>query len=98
MPLSGNHKATATGLITTATGIGGVVFTALTGYLGDMYETNILKVSNKNLDNTYAYLELPQNIKDADKIPDIIFHNDTDDICINPVIKARNLNKYHGGF
>lgn len=37
MPLSGNHKATSTGLITTATGIGGVVFTALTGYLGDMY-------------------------------------------------------------
>lgn len=41
-------------------------------YLGDMYETNILKVSNKNLDNTYAYLELPQNIKDADKIELII--------------------------
>lgn len=35
MPLAGNHKATATGMITTATGIGGVVFTALTGIIGD---------------------------------------------------------------
>ncbi len=37
MPMSGNHKATATGMITTATGIGGVVFTALTGFVGDKY-------------------------------------------------------------
>lgn len=37
MPLAGEHKATATGMITTATGIGGVVFTALTGILGDKF-------------------------------------------------------------
>jgi len=37
MPLAGNHKATATGMITTATGIGGVVFTALTGIIGDRW-------------------------------------------------------------
>ncbi|MCR4923757.1 MAG: MFS transporter [Lachnospiraceae bacterium] len=36
IPLSGDKKATATGMITTATGIGGVVFTALTGIAGDM--------------------------------------------------------------
>lgn len=32
---SGNRKATATAMITTATGIGGVVFTALTGFLAE---------------------------------------------------------------
>ena len=32
---SGNKKATATAMITTATGIGGVVFTALTGFMAD---------------------------------------------------------------
>ncbi|WP_176761899.1 MFS transporter [Pseudobutyrivibrio sp. YE44] len=37
MPLAGEHKATATGMITTATGIGGVVFTALTGILGQQF-------------------------------------------------------------
>ena len=37
MPLAGEHKATATGMITTATGIGGVVFTALTGILGEQF-------------------------------------------------------------
>lgn len=35
-------------------------------------------------------LVIPAEIKDADKIPDIVFHNDTDDICINPVIKPKN--------
>lgn len=35
MPLAGNHKATATGMITTATGIGGVVFTTLVGFVGN---------------------------------------------------------------
>lgn len=35
-------------------------------------------------------LVIPAEIKDADKIPDIIFHNDTDDICINPIIKPKN--------
>ena len=35
MPLAGEYKATATGMITTATGIGGVVFTILTGVLGE---------------------------------------------------------------
>ena len=38
-------------------------------------------------------LVIPAEIKDADKIPDIVFNNDTDDICINPVIKARNINE-----
>ncbi len=35
-------------------------------------------------------LVIPSQVKDADKIPDIVFHNDTDDICINPMIKPRN--------
>ena len=35
MAFSGNKKATATAMITTATGIGGVVFTALTGFMAD---------------------------------------------------------------
>ncbi len=35
IPISGNKKATATAMITTATGIGGVVFTALTGFLAE---------------------------------------------------------------
>ncbi|MCR5344211.1 MAG: MFS transporter [Butyrivibrio sp.] len=34
---SGKRTATSTGMITTATGIGGVVFTALTGYMSDLY-------------------------------------------------------------
>lgn len=35
MQFSGNRKATATAMITTATGIGGVVFTALTGIMAE---------------------------------------------------------------
>ncbi len=35
IPISGNKKATATAMITTATGIGGVIFTALTGFMAD---------------------------------------------------------------
>ena len=35
LPLAGKRTATATGIITAATGIGGVVFTALTGFLSD---------------------------------------------------------------
>ena len=35
LPLAGKRTATATGIITAATGIGGVVFTALTGFLAD---------------------------------------------------------------
>lgn len=35
LPFAGKNTATATGMITTATGIGGVVFTALTGFLAD---------------------------------------------------------------
>ena len=35
LPFAGKKTATATGMITTATGIGGVVFTALTGFLAD---------------------------------------------------------------
>jgi predicted MFS family arabinose efflux permease len=35
LPLAGKRTATATGIITAATGVGGVVFTALTGFLAD---------------------------------------------------------------
>ena len=35
LPLAGRRTATATGIITSATGIGGVVFTAMTGFLAD---------------------------------------------------------------
>ena len=41
LPLAGKKTATATGMITTATGIGGVVFTALTGFLGDNFGLNV---------------------------------------------------------
>jgi MFS family permease len=37
LPFAGSNTATATGMITTATGIGGVVFTALTGFVGDRW-------------------------------------------------------------
>jgi predicted MFS family arabinose efflux permease len=37
LPFAGKNTATATGIITSATGIGGVVFTALTGFLGDQF-------------------------------------------------------------
>ncbi len=37
IPFAGKKTATATGMITTATGIGGVVFTALTGIIGDRF-------------------------------------------------------------
>ena len=47
MPLAGEHKATATGMITTATGIGGVLFTALTGIIGDKWglRTAVMELS-----------------------------------------------------
>lgn len=45
MSFSGNKTATATGMITTATGIGGFVFTALTGYLGDNYGMRTAMIS-----------------------------------------------------
>jgi fucose permease len=35
LPYAGQKTATATGMITTATGIGGFAFTALTGFLAD---------------------------------------------------------------
>ena len=35
LPFAGSKTATATGIITSATGIGGVVFTAMTGFLAD---------------------------------------------------------------
>lgn len=35
LPFAGKQTATATGMITAATGIGGVVFTALTGFMAD---------------------------------------------------------------
>ena len=41
MRYSGDKKATATAMITTATGIGGAAFTALSGILAGVYE-NIL--------------------------------------------------------
>ncbi len=37
LPFAGKQTATATGIITAATGIGGVVFTALTGFLADCF-------------------------------------------------------------
>ena len=48
------------------------------------------KVSTKEL---ISKLELkmvrPTNVEDANRIPDIIFHNDTVDILINPIIRVR---------
>lgn len=38
LPYAGKNTATATGIITSATGIGGVVFTALTGFLADRFD------------------------------------------------------------
>ena len=35
LPFAGKQTATATGIVTSATGIGGVVFTAMTGFLAD---------------------------------------------------------------
>ncbi len=37
LPFAGKNTATATGIITSATGIGGVVFTAMTGFLADRF-------------------------------------------------------------
>ena len=37
LPLAGKNTATATGIITAATGVGGVVFTAMTGFLADRF-------------------------------------------------------------
>lgn len=37
LPFAGKNTATATGIITSATGIGGVVFTAMTGFLADQF-------------------------------------------------------------
>ncbi len=37
MPFAGKNTATAMGIITSATGIGGVVFTAATGFLADLF-------------------------------------------------------------
>lgn len=37
LPYAGKNTATATGIITAATGVGGVVFTALTGFLADRF-------------------------------------------------------------
>ncbi len=45
IPLAGKKTATATGLITAATGIGGVVFTALTGIIGDNYGLRVAMMS-----------------------------------------------------
>lgn len=41
LPFAGRKTATATGLITISTGIGGFVFTALTGYMGDLFGLHI---------------------------------------------------------
>ena len=37
LPYAGKNTATATGIITSATGIGGVVFTAMTGFMADRF-------------------------------------------------------------
>lgn len=37
LPFAGKHTATATGIITAATGIGGVAFTTMTGFLADTF-------------------------------------------------------------
>jgi len=37
LPYTGKNTATATGIITAATGVGGVVFTAMTGFLADQF-------------------------------------------------------------
>ena len=37
LPFAGKSTATATGMITSATGIGGVIFTAMTGFLADRW-------------------------------------------------------------
>lgn len=37
LPYAGKNTATATGIITSATGIGGVVFTAMTGFIADRF-------------------------------------------------------------
>ncbi len=42
---SGRKSATATGMITTATGIGGVIFTAFTGFAADMWGMRVAMVS-----------------------------------------------------
>lgn len=41
LPFAGKRTATATGMITTATGIGGFAFTALTGFLADKFGMRI---------------------------------------------------------
>nr|WP_297705946.1 MFS transporter [uncultured Butyrivibrio sp.] len=41
LPFAGKKTATATGMITTATGIGGFLFTALTGFVGDNFGMRI---------------------------------------------------------
>ena len=41
LPFAGKKTATATGLITAATGIGGFLFTALTGFLADLWGMRI---------------------------------------------------------
>lgn len=41
LPFAGKRTATATGMITTATGIGGFAFTALTGFLADRFGMRI---------------------------------------------------------
>lgn len=41
LPFAGKKTATATGIITACTGIGGVVFTALTGFMADAFGMRI---------------------------------------------------------
>jgi hypothetical protein len=48
------------------------------------------KVSTKELMSKLEFkMVKPTNVKDADMIPNIVFHNDTDDICINPIIRPK---------
>ncbi|MBR2529047.1 MAG: MFS transporter [Blautia sp.] len=64
MPLAGKQTATATGIITATTGIGGVVFTAMTGSLADgfgMRAAMLVLVSFFSLSLLAALVVIKQN-------------------------------------
>ena len=41
-------------------------------YLGENYESNLVKIVNKKLNNDYSYLEVPEKVLESDKISLII--------------------------
>ncbi|MBQ6206846.1 MAG: hypothetical protein IJK52_07165, partial [Oscillospiraceae bacterium] len=45
LPFAGKRTATATGMITTATGIGGVAFTAFTGFAAELWGIRVAMAS-----------------------------------------------------